>query len=116
MKEAVERENLDKARSNLRREKDLNELYTKVNELQDKLQVEIARYNGKLEKHSGKYTAPEEVVRKQLEEASNEMDLKSEDLGEEFVNGSKPMQDFLGEYIDMRERFHSLRAKLDALA
>jgi hypothetical protein len=51
-----------------------------------------------------------------LEDSSNTIDLSSEDLGEEFVNGSKPMQEFLKEYTEMREHYHSLRAKLDALA
>ena len=115
MKESVERGNLDRARTNLSREVELSDLHTRVNELQDKVQVEIARYNGKLEKYSEKYTMSGVDIRKQLEEASNEVDLASENLGEDFVNGSKRMQDFLGEYTEQRERFHSLQAKLSAL-
>ena len=56
------------------------------------------------------------AIRNQLEDASNTIDLNSEDLGEEFVHGSRPMQEFLKEYTEMREHYHSLRAKLDALS
>ena len=116
MREAIEKENLENARSNLTREKELTDLHNEVSVLQNKLQVEIRAYNEKLEESSKKYTLSGEEIRNQLEDASNTIDLNSEDLGEEFVHGSRPMQEFLKEYTEMREHYHSLRAKLDALS
>jgi hypothetical protein len=115
MRQAMEKSSLATARANMAREGELTALHGEVGQLQDRLQIDVARYKAKLDQYTSEHTLSEAVLRKQLDDKANELDLLSEDMGEQFVTGAKPLTEFLKDYYELRVTFHSLCAKQAAL-
>lgn len=115
MRKNISLNNVKAARKNLSKEGDLTTLHDEVNQLQDVLQVELAKYDEKLSVYSKDHTLNRADLVHQLEKLADEIDMESEGVGDLFVNGETPMAAFLKEYMQKRTRYHALNAKLEAL-
>ncbi len=116
MQQTISSNNVKAARSNLSKEAALTKLHEDVNALQDQLQLEIRKYEESLRTFTKEHTLNRDTLVKDVEKLCEDLDLESMDYGESFVNGETPMAEFLKEYRQKRIRYHSLQAKLEALA
>jgi hypothetical protein len=78
--------------------------------------LEIRKYEESLRTFTKEHTLNRDTLVKDMEKLCEDLDLESMDYGESFVNGETPMAEFLKEYRQKRIRYHSLQAKLEALA
>lgn len=111
-------DNAKKARRNLERKDELNELYENAKELQDQLRAKIKEFRV-LEQQQDKLCNPVDAkkVIKELTKAKKEAFDESEQLADDWIENQDGAQvdAFLTKFLDIRKLHHVRAAKLELL-
>lgn len=110
--------NVQLAEENLKRETELNELHKQVCDLHQQLQDKMTAFR-KLEQEQNDVCAPPDrnSALRQLKRANKEAFEASEDYANEWVeDGSLSVDDFVKEFLQLRQVHHVRAAKMEVLS
>mmetsp|Transcript_30098 Transcript_30098/g.66616 ORF Transcript_30098/g.66616 Transcript_30098/m.66616 type:complete len:206 (-) Transcript_30098:107-724(-) len=112
----IKASNEEKARKTLKLEADVHAARRTAEAQQAELQQAIHAYSNQLSKAHSKHSVTRQEVDKELKKTKRELDDSSEIVGRSFVAGDLDLNSFTSDYLEKRQSYHELAAKMSVLA